>query len=78
MGLFGWIFYVIGGLLLFFFLRFLEVHYSISKIEKMVFSIFLWLILGEFCFHFAIPYTGDIFLMFVFLMVFDIFYYYKK
>ena len=75
MGLFGWIFYIIGGFLLFVFLHFLENKYSLSKIERIVFSIIIWLFLCEFCFYFAIPYTSDIFLMFVFLMVLDIFYY---
>lgn len=74
MGLFGWIFYVIGGILLFFILHFLDNQYSLSKIDRIVFSIIIWLFLCEFCFSFAIPYTSDIFLMFVFLMIIDIFY----
>ncbi len=74
MGLFGWILYLVLGVILFFCICFLEQKYSIHKLQKFVFSIIIWLVFCGLCFHFAIPYTSDIFLVFVFLMITDIFY----
>ena len=74
MGLFGWILYFILGIILFFSIRFLDIHYKIEKNEKFIFSIIIWLVFCGVCFHFAIPYTSDIFLVFVFLMIIDIMY----
>ncbi len=74
MGLFGWILYIFLGIILFLCLCFLERKYSISRLQKFVFSIIIWLVFCGVCFHFAIPYTSDIFLVFVFLMIMDIFY----
>ena len=74
MGLFGWILYIIFGVLMFFCLCFLEKKYNISQLQKFIFSIVIWLLFCGGCFRFAIPYTSDIFLVFVFLMIVDIFY----
>lgn len=74
MGLFGWILYFVLGIILFFSIRFLDIHYKIKKNEKFIFSIIIWLVFCGICFHFAIPYTSDIFLVFVFLMIIDIMY----
>lgn len=74
MGIFGWLLYLVGAFVIFLFLHFLEYRYSITKKEKLVFSIIIWLFVNAFCFYLAIPYTSDIFLMFVFLMVIDMFY----
>ena len=74
MGLFGWILYFVLGVFLFFCLRYLEVKFSIKKYEKFIFSLIIWLLFCGICFHFAIPYTSDIFLVFVFLLLIDIVY----
>ena len=74
MGLFGWILYFVLGIILFFSIRFLDIYYKIKKNEKFIFSIIIWLVFCGVCFHFAIPYTGDIFLVFVCLMIIDIMY----
>lgn len=74
MGLLGWILYFIGSIILYFSLRYLEIKYLITKMERLIFSLIIWLVISQLFFHFAIPYTSDIFLVFVFLMVIDIFY----
>lgn len=74
MGIFGWIFYIVLGFVFFFILGFISNRYSITKLEKMVFSIILLMITSGVCFRLAIPYTNDIFLIFVFLLVIDIIY----
>ena len=74
MGIFGWIFYIILGIIFFFILGFISNSYSITKLEKMVFSIILLMITSGLCFRLGIPYTTDIFLVFVFLLIVDIIY----
>ena len=74
MGIFGWIFYIVLGIIYFFILSFVSNKYSITKLEKLVFSIILLMITSGICFRIAIPYTNDIFLVFVFLLVIDIIY----
>lgn len=74
MGLFGWILYFISSIILFFSVHYLEVRYLITKLERLVFSIIIWLVISQCFFHFAFPYTSDIFLIFVFLFIVDIFY----
>ena len=74
MGLFGWILYFIGSFVLFFSLHFLESKYLLTKLERLIFSIIIWLVISQLFFYLALPYTSDIFLMFVFLLVIDIFY----
>ena len=75
MGIFGWIFYIILGIIFFFILGFINNHYSITRLEKLVFSIILLMITSGICFRLGIPYTNDIFLVFVFLLIIDIIYY---
>ena len=74
MGLTGWIFYFIMGVFLFFLLYVIQVKFSITKLEKMVFSLILWMVIVGFCFSFSFPYTDDIFLIFVFLLIVDVIY----
>ena len=74
MGIMGWIFYLIIGLIYFFILKYLESKYLITRIEKYIFSIILMLIISGFCFRYAVPYTSDIFLGFLFLMIIDLIY----
>lgn len=74
MGIFGWIFYIILGIIFFFILGFISSRYSITKLEKMVFSIILLMITSGICFRLGIPYTRDIFFVFVFLLIIDIIY----
>jgi hypothetical protein len=74
MGLFGWIFYIIIGVFYFFILKLIDTKYKITKIQKFIITILLMMIVSGFCFRFAIKYTDDIFLSFVFLMIIDIIY----
>jgi len=74
MGLLGWIFYFVLGFIFFLIIEFFVNKYKISKIEKLVISIILMMIVSGFCFTMAIHYTDNIFLSFVFLMVVDLIY----
>ena len=74
MGIFGWIFYIILGFIFFFILGFIKNRYAISKIEKLIISLILLMVVSGICFRIGIPYTKDIFLSFVFLLIFDIIY----
>ena len=74
MGIFGWIFYIVLGVIFFFILGFISNRYSISKIEKLIISLILLMFVAGICFRIGIPYTNDIFLSFVFLLIFDIIY----
>ncbi len=74
MGLFGWIFYIVMGVICFFLTLFLEKKYSLSLREKLVFSLIFLLIVSGFCYRYVINITGDIFLIFVFTFVTDILY----
>ena len=74
MSLAGWIFYVIFGIIFFFILRYIECKYEIKKSQKIVFSIILLLLVSGFCFRYALLFTSNIFLIFVFMMIVDIIY----
>lgn len=74
MGLFGWIFYLFLGIGYFFVINFLERKYNISKIEKIIVLLILLIFFSGICFRFAINYTDNIFLSFVFLMIIDVLY----
>ena len=75
MGIMGWIFYIFIALVYFFVLRYLENHYEITKLERFIFSLILMLIMAGISFRYAIPYTSDIFLGFLFLMIIEMIYY---
>ena len=74
MGLLGWIFYMIVGLVFFIILLVIDNKYNITKIQKFVISILLLMIVSGFCFKYAIKYTDNIFLSYVFLMISDVIY----
>lgn len=74
MGLFGWIFYIIMGIVIFFLMNYLDNRFSISKIDKIVLANIVVIIISEFLFKYSIRYTENIFLIFVFMLIFDIIY----
>jgi len=73
-GLFGWIFYIIMGIVIFFLMNYLDNRFSISKIDKIVLANIVVIIISEFLFKYSIRYTENIFLIFVFMLIFDIIY----
>ena len=72
MGFMCWLFYILLGFLFFFLLMIFENKYSITRIEKLVFSVILLMSSSGICCRFFTKYTENIFLVFVFLMIFDI------
>ena len=74
MGLFGWISYIVFGIITFFIISFMENKYSLTKLHKLIFSnICMIIIAGVLC-EFGGHYTDNIFLLFVFMMITDVFY----
>lgn len=74
MGLLGWIIYLILGFIYFLIITFINSKYKITKVQKMIFSVILLMITAGIFFNFAIKYVDNIFLSYVFLMIFDIVY----
>ena len=74
MGLFGWIFYIIMGIIIFFLMNYLDNRFSITKIDKIVLANIIVIIISEFLFKYSIKYTENIFLIFVFILIVDIIY----
>ena len=74
MGLMCWLFYILLGFLFFFLLMIFENKYSITRLEKLVFSVLLLIVSSGICCRFSMKYTENIFLVFVFLMIVDIIY----
>ena len=74
MGLLGWIMYFVLGFIYFLIITFINSKYKISKVQKMIFSIVLLMISAGICYNYAIKYIDNIFLSFVFMMIFDIIY----
>lgn len=74
MGLLGWIMYFGLGLIYFLIITFINSKYKITKVQKMIFSIVLLMVSAGVCYNYAIKYIDNIFLSFVFLMIFDIIY----
>ena len=74
MSLFGWIFYAVLGIIFYILLVIIDNKFKITKIQKFIFSIILLIISTGICFRFAVKYTDNIFLSFVFLMITDIIY----
>ena len=74
MGLFGWIFYIIMGIIIFFLMNYLDNRFSITKIDKIVLTNIIVIIISEFLFKYSIKYTENIFLIFVFILIVDIIY----
>ncbi len=73
MGLFGWILTIIFGVIFFLVIHFLEVKFTLTKLEKFVFSILCWMVLAGF-FSLWGKNTENIFLVFVFQMIADVVY----
>ncbi len=74
MGLWCWIFYIVAGIVAYFILNVIDSKYRLNKIQKIIFSIILMMIVSGICFEMALNVTDNIFLMFVFMMITDIFY----
>lgn len=74
MGVFGWILYVISGIAFYFIIESMVKKFNIGKIDKIVFSNILVILLSGLCFRYSLRYTENIFLIFVFMMITDIIY----
>ena len=74
MGLLGWIFYMIMGIIVYIITLVLDNKYNITKIQKLIISIIIMMFMSGFCFKYAIKYTDNIFLIFVFEMIADVIY----
>lgn len=74
MGLFGWIFYILMGFVFFIIIRFIDSKYNINKLEKIIISVILLIITAGFCFKYVINCVDNMFLIFVFLLIFDVLY----
>lgn len=70
----GWIFYIFLAFIIFVFIEIIDYKYSITKLEKSIISLIILMFISGFCFRIGIPYTNDIFLIFVFLMIIEIIY----
>ena len=74
MGAMSWIFYLFLGFCYFLIITFIDSKYKLSKIQKLIFSVILLMISAGICFNYAIKYIDNIFISFVFLMIFDMIY----
>ena len=74
MGIFGWILYILLGFILFIGILFLEKKYQLSKIEKLVLSVLFLMISSGVCGVWKWDVNENIFLIFLFLMIFDLIY----
>ena len=74
MGLMSWIFYLFLGFCYFLIITFIDSKFKLTKIQKIIFSVILLMISAGICFNYAIKYIDNIFLSFVFLMIFDMIY----
>ena len=76
MGLFNWLFYILCGLFLFVFLLLFRRKFRISNFQSIVFSILFMLIISGFCSKYGFNRLNiNIFLVFVFEMIFRLVYY---
>lgn len=74
MGLFGWILYLICGIIFYFVIEFINSKISLTKIDKIVFLNIFNIIFSGLLFRYSIQYTDNIFLVFVFVLLTDIIY----
>lgn len=74
MGLIGWIIYIVLGIILFIIIKYIENKYKINRREWLILSIIFMLVFAGILVRLGINYTNDIFLIFVFMMLTDIFY----
>lgn len=74
MGLLGWIFYIFIAFVMFIVIKFLDNKYKFTKLEKLIVSLIILLFVSGLCYKYAIKYTDNIFLVFVFVLVIDVIY----
>ena len=74
MGIIGWMMYILLGIIFFFIISFINNRYDITKIEKLVLSIILLMIVAGIFSRLGLHFNSDIFLIFVFLLITDIIY----
>ena len=74
MGLIGWIIYIVLGIILFIIIKYIDIKYKINRREWLILSIIFMLVFAGILVRLGINYTSDIFLVFVFMMLTDIFY----
>ena len=74
MGLIGWIIYIVLGIILFIIINYIDIKYKINRREWLILSIIFMLVFAGILVRLGINYTSDIFLVFVFMMLTDIFY----
>ena len=76
MGFINWIFYIICGLFLFIFLYILKNKFKINNFQSIVFSLLFMIVISGICTKYGFSKLNiNIFLIFVFEMVFKIIYY---
>lgn len=74
MGLIGWLIYIVLGIILFIIIDYIDIKYKINRREWLILSIIFMLVFAGILVRLGINYTSDIFLVFVFMMLTDIFY----
>ena len=74
MGLLGWFLYLVLGFVFFLILLVFNYKYKFTKLEKMILSIFLLLLISGVMKRFIISYTEQIFFVFVFMFFIDLVY----
>jgi len=74
MGIIGWMMYILLGIIFFFIISFIDNKYNISKLEKMVISIFFMLLVSGFFSKLGFGFNKDIFIIFIFVLITDIIY----
>ncbi len=74
MGLLGWFLYMFFGIVFFLIVLGLNHKYKLTKLEKMIISIFLLLVISGMMKRFIFSYTEQIFFIFVFMFFIDLIY----
>ena len=74
MGIMGWIYYAVFGMFLFLLLFIFQYRFSITKLEQFVLSLLYLVLVAAFFQSFSLPYTDNVFLLFVFLFITDFLY----
>lgn len=71
MGIVGWILYVFIGIIIFGIISFIQNKYGVTKLEKLIITLIIFLIIAGLLFEWGIPYTSDFFLVLVFTLITD-------
>ena len=75
MGFFTWVFYIITGCFLFFIIRYLENNFFITKTQNIIFSLIYMMFIGGILSRYGFDVVNDnLFLMFVFTLIFSVIY----